>query len=157
MEEMLDSYIEELKPHVATIDDETGHLIASALLTFKFGLYKKAIEWCNEALKRLEEKRGAPDAVRTALMIVREHALDLAASRVTEHPKHSFRSDDQGLLAVDLPGREVERPVALDMDNALILLYAVGIARSPDDEQALEEHRRFPIQILESYSEKLTE
>ena len=64
--------------------------------------------------------------------------------------------EDYDALAIRLRPDQIESPATLDLDNALILLYAVGIETSPDDEQALEEHQRFIVQILESYKNKLT-
>jgi len=75
---------------------------------------------------------------------------------VTASPEHTFSEADYEYLAIHLSPEQNENPAALDLDNALVLLYAVGIETSPDDEQALEEHQRFVTQILESYKDKLT-
>ena len=75
---------------------------------------------------------------------------------MTTNPEHVFAEEDYDDLAVRLAKDQVDDPTVLDLDNALILLYVVGIETSPDDEQALEEHQRFVIQILEVYKEKLT-
>jgi hypothetical protein len=73
---------------------------------------------------------------------------------VVTYPEHVFTEEDSEYLAIHLPENLVDDPATLDLDNTLILLYAVGIETSPLDEQALEEHQRFIIQILESYKDK---
>lgn len=156
MKQMLNEYIGRIEPLLAVIDEETGHQVAQSLLTYKFGLYENAGEKSTEALARLERITPHPDALERALLILRERAGNFADSRVTTNPKHTFTEADYDDLAIRLRPDQIEDPAALDLDNALILLYAVGIETSPDDEQALEEHQRFVIQILESYREKLT-
>jgi hypothetical protein len=155
MKQFLNEYIERIGPLIDTIDEDTGHLIASSLLTFKFGLYKNAIERCDEALARLREKTAMPGALEAALLILQERTADLANSRLTPSPQYTFGETDRDALAIRLSPEDVPDRTALDLDNALILLYAVGIETSPEDEQALEEHQRFIIQILDSYKEQL--
>lgn len=156
MKQMLNDYIVRLEPLLATIDEETGHLVAQSLLTYKFGLYRNAAEKSTETLARLKSITPHPGALESALLILRERAGDLADSRVTASPEHTFAEADYDNLAIRLRPDQIEDPATLDLDNALVLLYAVGIETSPDDEQALEEHQRFVIQILEAYREKLT-
>ncbi|WP_286681071.1 hypothetical protein [Methanoculleus sp. DTU007] len=156
MKQILNEYIGRINPIISLVDEETGHLIAQSLLTYKFGLYDNAAEKSKETLARLEKITPRQSALERALLILQERAGGFAESRVTTNPKHVFEETDYNDLAIRLRPDQVEDPVALDLDNALILLYAVGIETSPDDEQALEEHQRFIIQILESYKEKLT-
>jgi len=156
MKQILNEYIGRIEPIITLIDEETGHKIAQALLTYKFGLYQNAVEKSTEALARLEKITPRPGALERALLILRERAADFAESCVTMSPKQTFLAEDSGDLAIRLSPDRIEDPGALDLDNALVLLYAVGIETSPDDEQALEEHQRFIIQILDSYKEKLT-
>jgi len=156
MKDMLNEYIARIEPLLATIDEETGHRIAQSLLTYKFELYGSAAEKMTAALARLDAITPRPGAVERALLILRERTGDLADSRVTANPEHTFIEADYDDLAIRLRPDQIEDPAALDLDNALVLLYAVGIETSPDDEQALEEHQRFVIQILESYKDKLT-
>ena len=158
MKQMLNDYIGRIEPLLAAIDEETGHAVAQSLLTYKFGLYRNAAEKCTETLDRLKTTAPLPTgALEDALLILRERAGDLADSRVTASPEHTFAEADYEYLAIHLSPEQNENPAALDLDNALVLLYAVGIETSPDDEQALEEHQRFVTQILESYKDKLTE
>ncbi|MFA7563423.1 MAG: hypothetical protein WCY70_08270 [Methanoculleus sp.] len=156
MKQMLNEYIVRIEPFLATIDEETGHLVAQALLTYKFGLYPNAMERCTETLARLDAITPYPGALERALLILRERAAGFAISRVITRPEHIFTEDDYDNLAIRLSKDLIDDPAVLDLDNALILIYAVGIETSPDDEQALEEHQRFIVQILESYKEKLT-
>jgi len=156
MKDVLNEYIGRIEPIFAVIDEETGHLIAQSLLTYKFELYGSAAEKMTAALARLDTIAPHPGAVERALLILRERTGDLADSRVTANPEHTFIEADYDDLAIRMRPDQIEDPAALDLDNALVLLYAVGIETSPDDEQALEEHQRFVIQILESYKDKLT-
>ncbi|MDD2788986.1 hypothetical protein [Methanoculleus sp.] len=156
MKQMLNEYIGRIEPLLTTIDEETGHQVAQSLLTYKFGLYGNAIEKSTAALARLDAINPHPDVLERALLILRERAGGFVDSRVTPNPEHTFTEADYNHLAIRFPPDQVEDPATLDLENALILLYAVGIETSPDDEQALEEHQRFVIQILEGYKEKLT-
>lgn len=155
MKQMLNEYIDRIRPILAVIDEETGHQIAQALLTYKFGLYGSAAEKITVALARLEKITPRPGVLERALLILRERATDFAGSCVTTSPEHMFLAEDYDDLAIRLSPERIEDPAALALDNALVLIYAVGIETSPEDEQALEEHQRFVIQILESYKEKL--
>ncbi|MCM2466066.1 hypothetical protein [Methanoculleus oceani] len=155
MKQILNEYIDRIEPVFAAIDGETGHLIAQSLLTYKFELYGSAAEKMTAALARLDAITPHPGALERALLILRERAGGFAESRVTVNPEHTFTEADYDDLAIRLRPDQIDDPAALDLDNALVLLYAVGIETSPDDEQALEEHQRFIIQILESYKEKL--
>jgi len=156
MKQMLNEYIARIESLLALIDEETGHLVAQALLTYKFELYGNAAGKIAEALARLDTIAPRPGTLERALLILRERAGGFAESRVITSPEHTFMEEDYDALAIRLRPDQIESPAALDLDNALILLYAVGIETSPDDEQALEEHQRFVIQVLESYKDKLT-
>ncbi|WP_342677093.1 hypothetical protein [Methanofollis sp. UBA420] len=153
-ERYLEAYIERVGPRLAGLDETTGHAIASALLSFKVGLYGIAVTRADTALQRLA-KREAPAAVATALEILKKRASDLQAQVAVSEGMPAFSGDDRPLLAMDLPADQVEDAVSYTLDNALLLLYAAGLISSPDDEQALDEHRGFPIQILASYAKQL--
>ena len=47
----------------------------------------------------------------------------------------AFDDSDRAYLAVNLPPEVNEDPLTLALDNALLLLYAVAVISSPDDEQ----------------------
>ncbi|WP_246589196.1 hypothetical protein [Methanofollis formosanus] len=150
----LEAYIERVRPAFENLDEETAHAVTSALLRFKFGLYGNAAAKAEAALARLE-KEEAPAALKTALQILQRRANDLKASVLVSTDLPRFSEEDRPLLAMDLPAGEVEDEATYTLDNALLLLYAVGAIASPDDEQALDEHRGLPIQILTSYRKQL--
>lgn len=153
-ERYFEAYIERVRPQFADLDETTGHAIASALLSFKFGLYGNAVTRVDLALRRLAGKK-MPTALATALDILKKRATDLQASILVSEDLPAFSADDLPLLAMDIPADQVEDRTSYTLDNALLLLYAAGLVSSPDDEQALDEHRGFPIQILSSYAKLL--
>lgn len=150
----LEAYIERVRPTFEGMDEETAHAVTAALLGFKFGLYGNAAAKAEAALVRLEGKK-APDALKTALQVLRQRARDLKASVLISTGLPPFSEEDQPFLAIDLPAGEIEDRATFTLDNALLLLYAVGMIASPDDEQALDEHRGFPLQLLMSYKKQL--
>lgn len=154
MDQFLKTYIERIRPHFQGIPEKTAHEIASAFLTFKFGIYTNTIEECSIALS-LIRSGGGNDSLKKALMIVKANAEDLTNSQVT--PDHSIRfsESERVFLAISLPDDKIEDPGTLELDNALILVYGVAIIMSPDDEQALEEHRKYIIKILSNYKRAL--
>lgn len=153
-ERYFEAYIERVRPQFAGLDETTGHAIASALLSFKFELYGNAVRRADTALGKLAGKK-MPTALATALDILKKRATDLQASILVSEDLPAFSADDLPLLAMDIPADQVEDPVSYSLDNALLLLYAAGLVSSPDDEQALDEHRGFPIQIISSYAKLL--
>jgi len=161
VEEFLTEYIRRIKPAVEGIGEDAGHKITSTLLAFRLGLYENAIIRSGETLAALESEDSAPPALKRALEIIRERTEDIQHSRVTENPRYRFEAGDTSLLAVTLPDDLIGNPDALDLDNALLLLYASGLIttseedRSEEDRQALEEHHRFAVQMLETYREKM--
>jgi hypothetical protein len=155
MKQTLNDYIARIEPIIAEIDEETGHLVAQALLMYQFGLHLNAAHKSKEALARIDSETPHSGALKTALLIFQERATDLAESRTTRKPEYAFSEEDRDLLAIPLSPDEVEDPTKLDFDNALILIYAVGIETSPEDEEALAEHQDSIIRILESYKDAL--
>ena len=73
-------------------------------------------------------------------------------NRITSVP---FTDAEHAYLAVNLPPDRIEDPDTLELDNALFLLYAVAVISSPDDEQALDEHRTYVITMLGTYKRAL--
>jgi hypothetical protein len=154
MERFLSDYIERMRPQYAHIGAGTAHELASAFLAFKYGLYANAVRECTHALTLLHDNPGdAP--LKKALQIVRANAENLDASRVETGAEVSFSDTERAFAAVNLPADAVEDPATLELDNALTLIYAVAITRSPDDEEALEEHRKFIIMLLSGYRKAL--
>jgi hypothetical protein len=154
MEKFLNDYIGRVSPEYSRIPENTAHVIASAFFAFKFELYQKTRRECKNALLQLPDG-GGNDAVKKALAIVQSYAEAYENSQVLPEPVLLFTPAEHAFLAVTLPPEVIEDPATLDLDNALILLYAVALASSPDDEQALEEHRNYIITLLEPYKRLL--
>ena len=58
-------------------------------------------------------------------------------------------------MPIILPRDRIEDPGTLELDNALILIYSVAVLTSPDDEEAMAEHRKFIIRLLNGYKKAL--
>jgi len=58
-------------------------------------------------------------------------------------------------VPIILPPGQIEDPGSLELDNALILIYSVAVITSPDDEEAMTEHRKFIIRLLNGYKKAL--
>ena len=154
MKKYLDEYITRLRPHYRAIPEKTAHEIASAFLTFRFGVYTNTLRECGIVIPLLGSG-AANDALKKALMVINANAESMSNSRV--HPDLSIRfSDDEpSYLAISLPPEKIEDPGTYQLDNALILVYAVAVITSPDDEEALDEHRKYVINILNAYKRAL--
>jgi hypothetical protein len=154
MEKLLYAYMNRITPHYRSIDAETGHEIASAVLSFKFGIFPNSVSGAGKAIARLRGE-GAHSTLRKALVIIRDRAERLQASEVKVYSDQMFSADDFQYLAVVLPKELIESQETFTLDNALILCYAVAYLSSPDDGQMLDEHQNFVIQILNSYKEAM--
>jgi len=154
MERFLRDYIERIKPEFTHIRKKTAHEIASAFFAFKFGLYQNAIEECRLALSQIPDG-GSSSALKKALQIVQLNAEDLLNAQVAADTRAAFSDSEHPFVAINLPPDKNEDPASLELDNALILLFAVAKNTSPDDEQALEEHQKFVLKILTSYKTAL--
>jgi hypothetical protein len=155
MERYLDAYIERIRPHFPGFSGETAHEIASAFLAFKFGLYANAVRECTHALS-LIPAGGANTALKKALEILRTNAQDRDNSQVTTAPGIFFSDAERQYIAVSLPVENVEDTGTLTLDNALILIYVVALITSPEDEEALGEHRRLIFRMLSDYKKALS-
>jgi hypothetical protein len=154
MEQFLMDYIARIRPYFSAIPENTAHEIASAFLAFKFGLYAKAVSDCSRALSLLSDG-GSMNALKKALTIVKVNAEDLDLSQVQADLSIKFLPEERTYVSVELPPDRVEDPGTLELDNALILVYGVAILASPNDEQALEEHRKYVIKLLSGYKKAL--
>lgn len=154
MEKFLYDYIHRMTPLFRGIDPDTAHEIASAVLSFKFGLYAKTVNDAGKAASRIP-KEGPGTVIEKALRIVRDRAAALEEARVGEFSPVRFDSEDAPYLAVVLREDQVENEDTLTLDNALLLLYTAAYLQSPDDGQSLDEHQNFVLQILENYREPL--
>lgn len=154
MEKYLYDYITRLSPQFQGIDRATAHEIASAVLSFKFTLYRKVIVSADNAIAKLDDS-PAQRVLKAALEIVRDRADNLENARVSGYSPIVFSPDQEEFLALRLPPDEIKDKDTLVLNNAILLLYAVAYLESPDDGQALDEHQNFPLQIISSYKEPL--
>src|SRR5208283_1021890 len=150
MEKFLKDYIEHVRPVFGRIPEQTAHVIASAFFSFKFELYPKTLRECTTALSQVPEGDGS-----ATLSIVNAYAVAYGNAQVRPETVPAFDDSDRAYLAVNLALEVNEDPLTLALDNALLLLYAVAVISSPDDEQALEEHRKYLVTMLETYKRAL--
>lgn len=154
MERYLDAYIERIRPHFPAFPAETAHEIASEFLAFKYGLYANAVRECTHALALIPGGE-ANGALKKALEIIRANAQDRDNFLVAADPKITFSETDQHYIAISLSLEKVEDAGTLHLDNALILTYVVALITSPEDEEALGEHRRMIVRMLSGYKKAL--
>jgi len=154
MERFLTEYINRMRPHFNGFPASTAHEIASVFLAFKFGLYRNAVHECTQVLTLIPDA-GAYVALKKALLIVRANAQNLENAQFTSDLSNAF-SENEGLyIPVILPPDQIEDPGSLELDNALIFIYSVAVITSPDDEEAMTEHRKFIIRLLTGYKKAL--
>jgi hypothetical protein len=154
MEKYLDAYIARMRPHYPRFHPETAHEIASAFLAFKFGLYENAARECTHAIALIPD--SAPNAaLKKALTIVRANANDRNNAQVTSDHSVAFSPDEHTYTAINLPPEKIDDPGTLELNNALILIYVVALITSPDDEEALDEHRRTIVRLLTDYKKAI--
>jgi hypothetical protein len=154
MERFLDDYIERMRPHFSGFPHETAHKIASAFLAFKFGLYANAVRECTHAIALVPG--GEPyGSLKKALEIIRAIAQDRDNSLVTADLGVAFSEAELQYVAITILPEKTEDPGTLNLDNALILTYVVALITSPEDEEAMEEHRRLIVRLLTDYKKAL--
>jgi hypothetical protein len=154
MEQYLTGYINRMRSHVNGFPATTAHEIASAFLAFRFRLYPNAIQECTRAIS-LIPGNGVNGALKKALSIVRANAEDLENAQFTADLTRAFSDEERPYIPVDLPPDRIEDPGTLQLDNALVLIYAVAVITSPDDEETLAEHRKFIVRLLMGYKKAL--
>jgi hypothetical protein len=154
MEQFLDKYIERMRPLFPGISSSAAHEVASAFLAFKFGLYMNAARECSHAVSLITGD-GPYKALKKALNILRANAEDRDNSQVNADLSVFFTDDEMEYLAINLLPDKVEDPGTLSLDNALILIYTAALITSPDDEDALQEHRRLIVRMLTDYKKAL--
>jgi hypothetical protein len=154
MEKYLDAYIARMRTHYPRFHPDTAHEIASAFLAFRFGLYENAVRECTHAISLIPD--SAPNAaLKKALTIVRANADDRNNAQVTADNSVTFSPDEHTYTAISLPAEKIEEPGTLELDNALILIYVAALITSPDDEEALDEHRRTIVRLLTDYKKAM--
>jgi hypothetical protein len=160
MEQFLNDYIERIRDGIEDIPETTAHEIASAFLAFRFGLYANAARECTHAIQLLGQGRDpagneAYAALRKALGIVLANAQDLNNSQVTADLSLKFNEQEHNKIAIRLAPDTIEDPGTVELDNALVLIYAAALIASPDDEEAMGEHRKFIVRLLTGYKKAL--
>jgi hypothetical protein len=154
MERFLETYIGRMRAQFPNFPPATAHEIASAFLQYKFGLYENAVRECSHALPLIPE--SAPNAaLKKALNIIRASAEARNNSQVTPDNPPAFTDAERPFVAITIPAEKNEDPATLELDNALILVYVVALITSPEDEEALEEHRRMIVRLLSDYKKAL--
>ncbi len=154
MEKYLESYIERMRKTFTDIPPAPAHTIASAFIQYKFGVYENAVRECTEALSHLSDS-AHHTALKKALAIFHKDAENRVNSRIASDIQLDFVGSERGFVPVQLLPEDVENPATLALDNALIFIYVVALVTSPDDEEALGEHRRFIIRLLGDYKKAL--
>jgi hypothetical protein len=154
MEKFLKDYVERMRPVFGRIPEKTAHVISSAFFSFKFELYPKTLRECETALSQVPDG-GGNDALKKALKIVNAYAEAFENAQVRPDLVPPFSDAEHAFLAINLSPDRIEDLSTLELDNALLLLYAVAVIASPDDEQALDEHRKYVIKMLDTYKRAL--
>jgi hypothetical protein len=154
MERFLDAYIERMRTYFPGFPYETAHEIASVFLAFKFGLYANAVRECTHVIG-LVPGGDSNGALKKALEIIRANAQDLDNFLVTADLSVAFTGADLQYVAITIPPEKAEDPGTLNLDNALILTYVVALITSPEDEEAMGEHRRLIVRMLTGYKKAL--
>ena len=154
MEKFLNDYIERMRPVFNRIPEKTAHVIASAFFSFKFELYPKTRRECTTAISQVPDGGGS-EALKKALSIIQAYAEALENAQVKPDHVVPFTDAEHAYLAVNLPPDRIEDPDTLELDNAIILIYVVAMTTSPDDDEALDEHRKYIITMLDTYKRAL--
>lgn len=156
MEKFLNEYIERVRPAFHDLDKELAHQISLIFLTFKMGSYDDTIHRCNTAQSLIGDTHpGTGNALQKAIMIVRVRSTDLRESGVIITPLPSFEGEERAHIAINLDDKSVNDISHLQLVNALLMLYVAGRIASPRDEQALDEHQNFAVNLINPYREPL--
>jgi hypothetical protein len=154
MERFLNTYIERMKGSFPGFPRATAHEIASAFLAYKFGLYENAVRECTHAISLIPD--SVPNAaLKKALVILRANSDDRNNSQYTADLSVAFSESERAFVSITIPADRNEDPGTLELDNALILVYVVALITSEEDEDALEEHRRLIVRLLEDYKKPM--
>ena len=153
MDRFLSEYLERVRPAFSALPENAGHQVAFAFLSYKLGIYHDAVTRCDQAL-RLIEGKPVPGVLGTALRIVRERAEALSRAQYDARLPFIFTKADLPFGIID-PSAKVVDPDLFQLTNALVILYAVALIASPEDEQALEEQEKYVLQLLATYRKTL--
>ena len=177
MKGILEEYKSKIVPLGKSVDEETGHKIASTLISFRMDLYDRAIEQADNALNRLEKKGNEFGVIKKSLQIIREEAKKLVGSKSSVKSQYtwegdtaseeyaykedtsrielSFEDNEIKYLPIQLPDEDIEVLETYNRDNALILLYIISSISSPYDEPALDEYmKKYSLLKMKHYLKK---
>jgi hypothetical protein len=154
MEKYLESYIERMRTTYRDTPPALAHTLASAFIQYKFGVYENAVRECTDAISHLSDS-AHHTALKKALVIIQKDAENRVNSRIVADMPLDFVGSEREFVPIPLLPENVEHPASLALDNALIFIYVVALVTSIDDEEALEEHRRFIIRLLGDYKKAL--
>jgi len=154
MEQFLDEYINRIRPYFTGFPLHTAHEIASVFLAFKFGLYSNTIQECTKAIPLISDV-GANGALKKGLLIIQATARNLDTAQFSVDVSLAFSESERRFVPILLPVEKIDDTVTLELDNALILIYCVAVITSPDDEEAMAEHRKFIVRLLGGYKKAL--
>jgi hypothetical protein len=154
MEQFLTAYINRMRPYFTGFPAATAHEIASAFLAYRFGLFQNAIHECTDAIALIPDN-GSNATLKRALSIIRASATDLENAQFTKDLGIAFSEEERPYMAINLAPDLIEDPGTFQLDNALVLIYAVALITSPDDEETLAEHRKFIVRLLAGYKKAL--
>jgi hypothetical protein len=154
MEKYLYDYMHRITPLYRGIGSDTAHEIASAVLSFKFGLYPNTVTSAGNAVSHLTGE-GPFATLRKALRIIRDRAANLDQAEIKGYSLETFDPGEESYLAVNLPAEQIDNREDFALDNSILLCYAVAYLYSPDDGQSLDEHQNFVLQTLSTYKEPL--
>jgi hypothetical protein len=154
MDRFLAEYINRMKPHFISIPATTAHEIATAFLSYRFGLFPNVVQECNHAISHIPDGESN-NVLKKALAIVRANAQNLDNSQFLEDVTIEFADNEIPYLPLNLPMEKREDPGSYKLDNALVLVYSVASITSPEDEEVMAEHHKFIIRLLTGYKKAL--
>ena len=154
MEKFLKDYIERMRPVFAGYRKRPHTLLHRHFSRSSSSYTRKPPVNVRRPCRNLPEGNGN-DALKKALTIADAYAKAFENAQVRPDVVPAFTDAEQAFLAVNLSPELNEDPSTLELDNSLLLLYAVAVIASPDDEQALDEHRKYVIKMLDTYKRAL--
>lgn len=151
LEEPLFGYCEAVRERVPGVMPGTAHYGAMAFALFAQGDYLDAVKASDAAMTELAAAETPQPVLVTAFGIVREQALLLEES--ADLPDHftEFSVADSSILAKSLPPDDKPHDrFEVTLENALLLLYAVGWNASAGDHKILLNGQNFALKLTTS-------
>ena len=154
MNKFLKTYFDRLYPVYLGIDNRTSHMLASLFLAYRFGLYSNVVsqsDLCCESLPASPQM----NALKRAILFIRERSLALVESRVPVGPEKDFEPEEIQFLAMHLAAEQYGELPQYVLANSLLLLYTVSYISSKDDQETLDEHEKYVMNSLALYQKHL--